>query len=408
MKVLFVAPRLPWPADTGGKIRTLNILKQLAKRSQVHLVSFSFGNKDQEWISEFSKIGVGVTLVAMAEANIVQKILGVLINPIPYSMSKYYSPDMEKILTTLNQQERWDAIHMDHLHMAHYRWCFGDVPCFLDEHNVEYRILERCAEVEKNFIKKFLFSQQAGKMKKFENEKINEFVSYFAVSEDDRNILQKFITDKTTGHVIPNGVDTDFFQSGDHLKPNAERRFNEDSLIFTGSMDWLPNDDAVIFFCEKILPLIWKQKNNVKFYVVGKNPSSQIQDWARRDSRIVVTGRVADVRPLMAQSQIFVVPIRAGGGTRLKILEAMSMQKAVVSTTVGAEGITYTDGQNILLADTPEKFTQQVLFLLNDSQKAKDIGQAGRTLVREKYDWNTIGQKLYKIYEEIGNVRQTH
>ena len=168
MNILFLAPRLPWPADTGGKIRTLNILKQLIKKINVHLVSFSFEAKDQQWAQELKALGVKVTLVPLKNHNLFAKIIGILIKPIPYSMLKYQSPGMTRTLLTINQAEKFDAVHVDHLHMAHYCSCFPHLPCILDEHNVEYKILERCVPVEKSFLKKLVFKNQALKMKKFE------------------------------------------------------------------------------------------------------------------------------------------------------------------------------------------------------------------------------------------------
>ena len=171
-------------------------------------------------------------------------------------------------------------------------------------------------------------------------------------------------------------------------------------------MDWLPNDDAVVFFCREVLPLIWEQNANVKFYIVGKKPFGGRQRIGPKDPRVIVTGRVDDVRTYIQRAKIFVVPIRIGGGTRLKILEAMSMQKAVVSTTVGAEGIARTKDVDIVLGDTPQAFAQRVIVLLQDQQKREALGTAARKLVLEKYDWRIIGKKLNQVYEDITNARQ--
>jgi glycosyltransferase involved in cell wall biosynthesis len=166
-------------------------------------------------------------------------------------------------------------------------------------------------------------------------------------------------------------------------------------------MDWLPNEDAVLYFCREILPLIWQRNNKVKFYIVGKGPTKAIQSLGEKDARIVVTGRVDDVRPLMAKAKVFVVPIRVGGGTRLKILEAMSMKKAVVSTTLGAEGIKYSQGKDILIADQPQDFADHVVRLLKDQVAASNMGEAARSLVCRTYDWHIVGEKLNQIYHEV-------
>jgi len=432
MKILFIAPRFPLPADTGGKIRTLNILKQLAKRAKVHLVCFSFDEDDKDRSPDIEKEGVEVTLVPFGGPGILRKIAGVLFRPQPFSAAKYYSENMEVILRELNETNRFDAVHIDHIHMAHYIDCFAGVPCVIDEHNVEYKILERCANVEKSFIKRLVFRNQAAKMKRFEAAMIKKAARYLAVSEDDKMLLVESGAEPEKGHVVPNGVDTEYFKSTgaqeqrhperaqrvkdlnnlDSSTPSVLRRGvrmtagedqggEEEAVVFTGSMDWLPNDDAALYFCKEILPLIWQTDPSVKFYIVGKGASAALTECAKRDQRIVLTGRVDDVRVFVERSKVFVVPLRIGGGTRLKILEALSMGKAVVSTTIGAEGISHQNGHNIILADEPEVFAQNVLRLLKDDERRQWLGKAGRELVLGKYDWNIVGSRLGEIYETI-------
>lgn len=398
MNILFLAPRLPFPADTGGKIRTINILKQLATFAQVHLVCFSFEDKDDYYKVEIERLGVKVTLVPKKETPTLQKAWNVILEKQPHTIVKYHSSLMVKTLRKLKKNQRFDAVHIDHLHMAHYLNLFKGLPCFIDEHNVEYKILERCVKVEPSLLKKSLLSNQASKMRRFERKKIQQCAGFFAVSEDDLNLLKELTPHSSRGHVIPNGVDTQYFQLSD-----STGFLTEDVLVFTGSMDWLPNEDAVLFFSKEILPIIWKSRPQAKFYVVGKSPSTAILELAKKDSRIIVTGRVDDVRPFMSQSKVFVVPIRVGGGTRLKILEAMAMEQGIVSTTIGAEGIKHTEGTNILLGDDPKTFAQKVLILLENSAFRKSLAKAGRELVCQTYDWSIIGRDLKRIYQEVAH-----
>lgn len=395
MNILFLAPRLPLPADTGGKIRTLNILKQIAKFAKVHLVSFSFEAEDKQYARELENKGIRVSLVPLEEPQALRKVFDVLLNPTPYSIGKYYSGEMARILAALQAEYKFDAVHVDHLHMAHY-WNFNGIPMVLDEHNVEYKILERCAQVERSPVKRMIFAGQSQRMKKFEGEKAARFARCLTVSDDDKKFLEEITGKGVRVEVIPNGVDTDFFK----LSAVGSQLSAEKSLVFTGSMDWLPNSDAVLYFCREILPLIWKKDPEVKFTVVGKGPTEAVKALGEKDKRIIVTGRVDDVRPWMAKAAIFVVPIRVGGGTRLKILEAMSMPKAVVSTTLGAEGIKYTDGKDILIADKPSDFAEKVLQLFSAPEKCRQMGQEARSLVCGKYDWNIVGEKLKRVYRE--------
>lgn len=401
MRILFIAPRLPLPADTGGKIRTFNLLKQISRNHSVDLVTFSFDSEDERHILGFREMGIEVKLVPAPKDNALWKATIVLLSALPYSVSKYDSKEMAKAIVAMKAAKNYNLVHFDHIHMAQYVRCVEGIPCVLDEHNVEYKILERCGNVEKSAWKRQLYSQQASKMKQFESRTIPHYSACTAVSQDDVNILKELTGENIPVHVLPNGVDTEFFTSS-----GSQPQQEEDALVFTGSMDWLPNDDAVVFFCREVLPLIWEQNANVKFYIVGKSPSAVVRELAQKDPRIVVTGRVEDVRTYIQRAKIFVVPIRIGGGTRLKILEAMSMQKAVISTTVGAEGIAHTKDVDIVLGDTPREFAQQVIVLLQDQRKREALGAAARKLVLEKYDWRIIGKRLNRIYEDITNARQ--
>jgi sugar transferase (PEP-CTERM/EpsH1 system associated) len=394
MNILFLAPRLPLPADTGGKIRTLNILKQLALKNHVCLLCFSFEATDPLYRQFLQELGIEVAFVPVPPSSLIQKINAVIFNALPFSILKYHTAQMRQSIQELLTRQHFDAIHIDHLHMAVYKDCFKDIPCFLDEHNVEYKILERCANVEHSWIKKCLYRDQSGKMKTFESQKIKEFKGVFACSVDDQQLFNNLASGAQTVHVIPNGVDTEYF-TGSALKEPQE-----DAMVFTGSMDWLPNDDAISYFCQEILPLVWQKNSALKLYVVGKNPSSVVKNLAHKDGRVIVTGRVDDVRPFVGRSKIFIVPLRIGGGTRLKILEAMAMGKAVVSTTIGAEGIECKDGVNIALADNPDNFAQKIIALCLNPTLAATMGHEGRQLVCQKYDWAIVGKILTNIYQE--------
>lgn len=396
MRILFLAPRMPLPADTGGKIRTLNLIKQAAKIGRVDLLCFSFEKNDANYINELKNINVHTHLVLKGEDTIITKTAAILFNQLPYSVGKYFTPQMKSLVEKYISENHYEVVHIDHIHMAHYQAYIQRASSLLDEHNVEYRILERCRDVERSPVKRMLFSSQASKMKHFESDMIKNFSACCGVSEDDCTILKKLTEMESKIHVVPNGVDTGYFAPA--KSPNLE-----DALVFTGSMDWFPNDDSVIYFCEDILPIIWKTKPEVKFYIVGKGPSKKVKEIASKDKRIVLTGRVDDVREYVWRSKVFVVPLRIGGGTRLKILEAMSMEKAVVSTTIGAEGIACTDNKDIVIADAPKTFAQSIIDMLNHSKRRNDIGMMGRKLVENLYDWDVVGKKLKEIYESLGH-----
>jgi len=401
MNILFIAPRLPWPLDTGGRLRTFNLFNQLSKIAKMHMVSFSFEERDEEWKKEIEKIGAKVTLVPVKESTSLDRVWNIAFNSLPHSIAKYNIPSMNTVLEELSRTEHFDAMHIDHIHMAHYNKYFKNIPCFLDAHNVEFKIWERCGAVEPMIIKKMLYNQQSSKMKTYEAQKIKEFKGVFTCSLEDKRIFDETTKNAVPTYVIPNGVDTQFnCPDPDH---GAKE---EEAIVFTGSMNWLPNEDAITYFCSKIIPLIWEKNASVKFYAVGKNPSPIIKALAQSDTRVIITGRVDDVRPYIWRARVSIVPLRIGGGTRLKILEAMSLSKAIVSTSIGAEGIEYTDGRNILIGDTPQEFADKVLLALNDRSRSREIGIEARKFVCEKYDWNIIGEKLKRIYEESIHAQQ--
>jgi glycosyltransferase involved in cell wall biosynthesis len=202
------------------------------------------------------------------------------------------------------------------------------------------------------------------------------------VSESDRDAFRPFV-DPAKLTVIPTGVDVDYFQP----IPGKE---SPSCLVFTGSMDWLPNEDAILFFVDAILPLIKQQCPDASLEVVGRSPSRKLQALAQTEKSLHLTGWVDDIRPFVARGAVCIVPLRIGGGTRLKIFEAMAMNKAVISTSVGAEGLPVCSGKNILLADTPSAFADSVISLLRDSNQRHRLGSAARVLVQENYSWSKI------------------
>lgn len=398
MNILFLAPRMPLPADTGGKIRTFNILKQIALKNRVHLVCFSFEAADQQQVAELNALGIEVTLVPIQDSNAIEKIRGILLDPLPISMLKYRQPQMYRTIEGLLKTKKFGAVHVDHLHMSHY--CgLSEAACFLDEHNVEYLILERCSQVETSGLKKKIYAAQAAKMKKFEAVQAAKFDGIFACSSDDKEILRGMASSGSGVHVVPNGVDTQYFDP----RTCGHPQLAEEALAFTGSMDWLPNEDAMVYFCTQVLPIVRQTKPEIKLYIVGKSPSAQVQALAV-EGKVMVTGRVDDVRSYIQRAKIFIAPLRIGGGTRLKILEAMSMAKPVVATSIGAEGIEYTPGVDIALGESPQEMAAAILQLLGDEGRAAAIGSKARELVCQKYDWKIVGEKLNTIYQEAAHA----
>jgi glycosyltransferase involved in cell wall biosynthesis len=255
-------------------------------------------------------------------------------------------------------------------------------PSILFTHNVEAEIWRRHAENPQGVLRRRLYRQQWRRMLRFEGRTIARFDRVLAVSDVDRDTFQRLYPHDLRApiSVIPTGVDTQYFAPA--AAPEARRR----NLVFTGSMDWLPNVDGIEYFCRDILPLVRNEMPDVTLTVVGRAPTPSIRRLGAEPG-IDVTGRVDDVRPYLAQSTLYIVPLRIGGGTRLKIFEAMSAGRAVVSTSIGAEGLPTVPGRHLALADTPEAFAREVVSLLRDEDARNQLARAARELVTTHYDW---------------------
>ena len=272
---------------------------------------------------------------------------------------------------------------------------FDRVPVLLFEHNVEYLIWQRLASLERRWWRKALFDVEWRKMQRCEVAACEAAALTVAVSEEDRRRLAELAPRARTAS-IPTGVDTEYFRPAGH--PQVAGR-----LVFSGSMDWHPNEDAIFYFNDAILPRIRARVPDVSLTVVGRNPSERLRDLAARTG-ITVTGTVDDVRPHIDEAEVYVVPLRAGSGTRLKIFEALAMAKSVVSTTVGAEGLALTHGRDVLLADAPDEFADAVVSLLGNPERRESIGRAGRELVETHFSWHQVAREFEARCEEAVDV----
>jgi polysaccharide biosynthesis protein PslH len=397
MKILWVKAGGLVPPDTGGKIRSYNILRQLAKHHAVTFFSF-YAAHENDVHAELSQvfqrvIKIPLDLPAEKSAGELLNYAVHLFSGEPYNLTKYCRPVVRKKLRALLQEETYDVILCDFLVTAGaIPW---DWPCpkVLFSHNVEAVIWQRHYEVARNPLWKALSWLEWKRMEAAERRYLQKADHVVAVSENDREAFARFL-DPQKLTVTQTGADTEFFQpSGEKEMPN--------SLVFTGSMDWLPNEDAILYFANEILPLIRRQVSDVTLCVVGRKPSRRLQDLASRVPNIQLTGWVEDVRPYVAQRAVCIVPLRIGGGTRLKIFEAMSMAKAVVSTSIGAEGLPVNNGEHILLADDPASFAKSTVWLLGNASRRTQIGQAARHLVQENYSWATVSKGFAQVLESV-------
>jgi polysaccharide biosynthesis protein PslH len=397
MKILWVKAGGLVPPDTGGKIRSYNILRQLAKHHAVTFFSFYVAHENDvhaELRQIFQRvIQIPLELPSAKSAGELLDYAVHLFSREPYTLTKYCRPLVRTKLCALLQQDKYDVILCDFLFAAGViPW---DWPCpkVLFAHNVEAVIWQRHYEVARNPLWKALSWLEWKRMAATEQRYLQKADHVIAVSENDRDAFSRFL-DPQKLTVTATGADTEFFQpSGEKEIPN--------SLVFTGSMDWLPNEDGIFYFASEVLPLVRRQAPDVTLCVVGRKPSQRLRELASRVPNIQLTGWVEDVRPYLAQCAVCIVPLRIGGGTRLKIFEAMSMAKAVVSTSIGAEGLPVRNREHLLLADDSATFAESALRLLGNASLRAQIGQAARHLVEENYSWVMVSKGFAEVLENV-------
>ena len=400
MKILWVKAGGLVPPDTGGKIRSYNILCQLAKNHEVTFFSF-YADHENDLHEELSRIFHRVVLVPLdlPEAKGAAELMDYLAHLFsrePYNLAKYCRPVVRRRLRELLQQETYDVILCDFLAAAAaipWEW---PCPKVVFTHNVEAAIWQRHYKVARNPLWRVVSWIEWKRMAKAERRYLNKADRVLTVSQNDLSAFARFL-DPRKLTVIQTGANTDFFQpTGQGQIPN--------SLVFTGSMDWLPNEDGIFYFAHEIFPLILARVPDTSLCVVGRNPSQRLRDLASRVPNLQLTGWVEDVRPYLAQNSVCIVPLRIGGGTRLKIYEAMSMAKAVVSTSIGAEGLPVKSGEHLLVADTPTSFAESILQLLRDPSAREQLGRRARLLVEQNYSWVVVSNGFAQVLESV--VRQ--
>lgn len=316
-----------------------------------------------------------------------------LASPLPYFMKKYESPGMRREIERLLKEQTFDVMVCDFLQPSVNVPENVKVATVLFQHNVEAMIWKRHYEVHKNPLKRAFLYDQWRKTWRYERSACQKFDLVIAVSAaDEQQMREEYDLESTAA--VATGVDIDYFSPSKDITPEKH------NIVFTGSMDWLPNEDAMQYFIREILPLVRKEIPGVTLTVVGRNPYASLVELSKSDPSIVVTGRVDDVRPYIDRAAVYVVPIRIGGGTRLKIYEAMSMGKPVVSTTVGAEGLPVTNNQELVLADSAPEFAAALIRLFRDADWAAELGGRAAKLVREKFGWRGVAESFAALCAE--------
>jgi polysaccharide biosynthesis protein PslH len=391
MKILWVNAGLLLPLDKGGKLRTWHLMRHLALRHEITYLSFADPAQPAADIAGMREVASRLVTIprkdpAKGTARFYLDAASYLVDGAPYAVAKYRSESLRDALSKLLATGGFDVVISDFL--VPVVNLPDHLPCrsILFTHNVEAEIWRRHAENATNPAARFLLTQQWRRMLRFEQEALARFDLVLAVSDADRETFERLYPTalKQSAFVVQTGVDTTYFAPA--APATAARPAH---LVFTGSMDWLPNEDGMLYFVREILPLIRQAEPQTTLSIIGRAPTPAVKRLAE-DAAIEVTGRVDDVRPHIAAGSVYVVPLRIGGGTRLKIFEAMSMAKAVVSTTVGAEGLPVTTGENVLIADEPAAFARAVVTLIRHPEQRRRLELEARRLVVDRYDWSAV------------------
>jgi len=399
LRILWVKSGDLLPLDTGGKIRSYNLLKELAKQHEADLFTFYPRRENDEHpglARDFRRVYcIPLDLPGKNSAGDVLNYTRNLFSLQPYSMTKYCQPHVARQVGELLSRETYDVIVCDFfLTGAVIPWKFP-CPKVLFTHNVEAQIWQRHFQVSRNPVWKAISWREFKTISRLERRYLEWADAVLTVSDTDRDTFSRLIpAEKIT--TVQTGVDVNYF----HPESGAEK---PNVMVFTGSMDWTPNEDGILYFFHDILPLVRREIPEAEFWVVGRSPSARVRELASRDPRIKVTGTVPDIRPFLGQAAVYVVPLRIGGGTRIKIFEAMAEGKAVVSTTIGAEGLPVNHEQNILLADRAEDFAGRVAGLLKDGSARTKLGAAARRLVEENYSWPSVARDFAGVLSRVAN-----
>jgi sugar transferase (PEP-CTERM/EpsH1 system associated) len=392
VKILWLNAGLLLPLDKGGKLRTWHLMRHLAARHEITYLSFSEPSQRDEHRTGMREVcrrleTIPRTDPAKGTLSFYADAARYVVDPIPYAVAKYRSPAYAARVRALLETGTFDAVVCDFLPPVVNLPAELLCPSILFTHNVEAEIWRRHVEHATNPMARQLLTRQWQRMLRFERDALSRFDVVLAVSEADGETFERLYPGalRAPVQVVKTGVDTRYFA------PLPEVPVRRSHIVFTGSMDWLPNEDGMIHFAQEILPRIRRSEPEATLGIIGRSPTPAVRRLAD-GAGVEVTGSVDDVRPHLAEGSVYVVPLRIGGGTRLKIFEAMAMAKAVVSTSIGAEGLPVSDGTDIILADDPDSFATAVVGLIRDADRRRRIERAARRLVVEHYDWSAVAQ----------------
>jgi glycosyltransferase involved in cell wall biosynthesis len=407
MRILVLTQVVPNPQDSGPKVKTYNVLRYLAQRHEIHLVSFVRSETEAAYahaLGEYCRAGVTTVPIGRSGVRDVGYLARSLVTGRPFLIERDDVPAMRQALADLLARSPFDAVLADQLSMAQFAVGLPLAVRVLDEHNAVWTIVRRAARGEPWF-RRLPAELEWRKLKAYEGQVCRQFDHVTVVSEDDRRDLENASGGRFASTVVPIAVDTDALA----FQP---RTSEAQHVLSVATMFYPPNVEGILWFAEQGFPHVRSAVAGTRFLVVGSRPPRAVTDLGEETDRgLTVTGYVADLDPLLRQSAVLVVPVHSGSGMRVKILEAFARGIPIVSTSIGVEGIEAEDGVHLLVADEPGAFAEAVIRLLREPETGRRLAAAGRALVERRYDWRTALAGLDGIFSAdpapIGATRRS-
>ena len=393
MRVLLLLPYSPIPPTFGGALRNYHLLKHLVRRHDVTVLTYGTPEVASSLAAALPLPRDRIRVVPMQWTRRHRRLAQLYALSTGHSFFHLLvrrSRRMQEALDELLSEHDFDLVQTEFTPMGSFN-LRTDAVKVLDAHNVEYENHLRMSKHAASSVTALFYRREARLLIREEREACRRQDAVFVTSAEDQRLFDA-LAPAVPKFIIPNGVDTDYFAPAPPASEPA-------SLVFTGMMAYVPNHDGMRYFLDEIFPLVRREVPAAKVYIVGSRPPAAL--LRRASDGVVVTGYVEDVRPFVARASAYVVPLRMGSGTRLKILEALAMKRPVVTTSIGCEGLAVSHGESALVADEPLAFARQVIDLLRDDELRKKLTRAGYDLVREQYDWSVVHRRVEEAYEEI-------
>lgn len=402
MKILFLTNLLPYPLDNGGKIKTYSTIQSLAEAGcEIDLVCFTEDGSDKKHESVLLKSCSSVYQIyhrittALHKEYMIKIGFRSLASRYSFGLLKYVSKEMYALLNKLSTINQYDCIFFDHLQMYVYgeqvKRLWPNARYIIDEHNCEFVIMQRNAEKSSNILKKFFLKLEAYKLRKFESNSLQKVDKVIVLSEEDEKVLKKITKGRVCTNIIPIGV-----QMPNVKVHHSYANLNEVKMLFIGTLSWAPNHDGLLWFLENVMPRMYLDYGKFKLYIVGKNPSEDLIRYAKTYSNVEITGYVDSVVPYYQECDFMIVPLFVGSGQRVKIIEGFSYGMPIISTSIGAEGLMYKVGENILIADSVDAFLEECQRMRNGSLRRR-LSENAFTAFKKNYSIDAVKEKIVDV-----------